>query len=90
MRTIWKYQVHVIDAPQSFLVPGFKGVAHVADQDGFANMVTVWCHVDSDEPEEMIKFVVTGTGHPIPQEKEWLFAGTALCGSYVWHLWSLK
>lgn len=87
MRTIWKYQLHVVDEIQEKNIPGYGGVAHVADQDGFANMVTIWCHVDTEGLEYNVRFRVTGTGHPAP-DKEFVFCGSALCGDFVWHVWA--
>jgi hypothetical protein len=87
MRTIWKYQLHAgIDDEQRFAIPGWGGVAHVADQDGFANQVTIWCHVDTEKPLFRARFLVTGTGTPSPTS-EFVYAGSAICQKYVWHVW---
>lgn len=86
MRTIWKYQLHAIPDVQEFRIPGWGGVAHVADQDHFANQVTVWCHVDTEKPNYIARFLVTGTGTPSPTS-DYVFVGSAICGNYVWHVW---
>jgi hypothetical protein len=87
MRTIWKYQLHCgIGEEQRLAIPGWGGVAFVADQDGFANLVTIWCHVDTDKPKWLARFMVTGTGQPSPNS-DFNYVGSAICGKYVWHVW---
>lgn len=83
MKTIWKYQLSVNDQEQVFHIPGWGGVAHVADQ---ADQVTVWCHVDTEKPEYLARFLITGTGTKSPTN-DFVFVGSALCGDFVWHVW---
>lgn len=86
MKTIWKYQLHTVPDAQVFRIPGWQGVAHIADQDHFANMVTIWCHVDTDKPNYVARFLVTATGEKSPSN-DYVFAGSAICGGNGWHVW---
>ena len=88
MRTVWKYELALIDEPQTMPMPAGATVVHVADQ---KNRLCLWAEVDPDAEQEERRFVVEGTGHPI--DHDGVHVGTALQWvngvSLVWHVYEV-
>ena len=82
MKTIWKFEAYVTDDIE-FHAPGAGRVAHVAVVT--PRILTVWLHVDTDEPLRPVRFRVVGTGHPTPPGEH---VGTAIDGPFVWHVFT--
>jgi hypothetical protein len=88
MKTIWKYQLALVDGRQARSAPWPFRVIHFAMQRGSP---CIWAHVESDHPQQVSRdFYVLGTGHEVPDEAQY-YHGTAmhhaLQADYVWHLY---
>lgn len=98
MRTIYRYTVPVDDQVHELVAPfdgtglpsdaaGRSCIVHIACR-AIPNEVEVWVQVDTDLPDSPVRLIVTGTGHPAPDEGVHL--GTALAPlGLVWHLWRI-
>jgi hypothetical protein len=69
MRTVWKYPVAISDKPTVHAIPHNDVIVHVALQEG---LPTLWAIVESDQETEERTFVVTGTGHPVPEDASYI------------------
>ena len=80
MKTVYKYSLR---SRASVELPAGAVVLHVGlDPQGQG---AFWAFVDTDNDTETRRFVVTGTGHPVPDGLE--FLGTYVEGPFVWHAW---
>ena len=81
--TVWKFVITDPETP--VLMPEGAEVLHVATQKG---EVCVWALVEPSAPKVERRFVVVGTGHPVPPHRG-RFLGTVLLagGSLVFHIW---
>lgn len=81
--TVWKFVIADPETPVQ--MPRGARVLHVAEQRGD---VCVWAEVDPSMPLEPRRFVVAGTGHPLPAYRG-PFLGTVLLagGALVYHVW---
>lgn len=78
---IYKYPLELSDEPQ----PISSGdVVLVAEQDG---TLTVWTKENMRDGLSFRYVTVVGTGYPIPEGATHL--GSAVCGSFVWHVFEL-
>lgn len=79
MKTVWKYELTereiTVQVSQSFQV------LSVQDQGGIP---CVWILVDSDDTSKRIEILAVGTGHPTPENLN--FIGTFQEGRHVWHV----
>lgn len=84
MKTVWKYPFpeNVIDA--TFVVPDGGIFLRTAVQNG---TLCMWFCVISDLPKEQRRFLVTGTGHPVPSDAK--YCGSCSDGPFEWHVWEL-
>ena len=85
-KVIHKFQLEVTTKVQSIRVSSEAEVLHVANQDGH---LTLWFLVEPRTYELTRNFYVIATGQPIEQ-KNLVCVGTALMGSFVWHVWEEK
>lgn len=83
MITVWKYPIpfgeSVISAPHphKFL--------HFAIQ---GDTPTVWLQVNTEQHDTKRAYLITGTGHPLPDR--WpIYLGTTHHEIFVWHLWEV-
>jgi hypothetical protein len=85
MKTIYRYTVPVDDQVHEIRLTGRP--VYVANGATSAE-VEFWAEHDDDLPEHAVKFRVTGTGYPVPED--WTYAGTAprTREGLVWHLYS--
>lgn len=90
MRTIWKYEISVEYATELMVPQGAK-VVHVDSQfpDTF-DTVALWFEVETDaEFEVPRRMYIYGTGHPIPEQENFVHVGTTITaeGRLVWHVY---
>lgn len=83
MRQVWKYLCQ--DIGQEFILPMPVGsvVGHFDVQDGH---LYFWALVDPEMSTRDRTFLVSGTGHQVPEN--WVYIATVLTndGALVWHL----
>ena len=83
MRTVWKYELELVDEWQNRPMPRGSTVVHVSAQH---NKPCLWAEVTSEFTLADRWFMVEGTGHPV--EHDGRYVGTALThgGDLVWHV----
>lgn len=81
MSVIWKFPLRLSGGEQLVrtMPTGAKPV-RLAMQNG---VPTLWCLCDEKAAQTDRRFVVVGTGHPVPEDYEYI--GTCDDGPYVWH-----
>lgn len=80
---IFRYEVPVDDRWHEIELRGGYPL-HVAARR--RDVVEFWAHYDESQPVvEKRRFIVVGTGHPLPAAPT-VYHGTALAGALVWHL----
>ena len=87
MRTVWKYELEIRDGYQEVWMPPSAKVIHVAMQD---MTLCMWAALDTSHAITDTRiFLVTGTGHEVPEDVS--HVGTCLMheGLLVWHVWEL-
>lgn len=85
MRTIWKHTLRFSGGEQLVLVmPRHSVPVHFGMQNGAP---TLWCECDPAAPVEDRRFVVAGTGYPLPEKG--LHIGSCQDGEFVWHAYEL-
>lgn len=80
MRTVFKYELWLTDGSQAIATyPG--PIRHIAFQQG---KICLWIEVDTESESKKVvrRFMVFGTGHPIPEKVCWV--GTT---QDVWHVY---
>jgi hypothetical protein len=82
MKTIWKYEVKLMDGPQKIDMPIDAIIKKV--EGGF-----FWAIVDTEKEMEERIFFVHGTGHEITDRHCKYYVGTWFAGPFVWHLFEL-
>lgn len=86
MKTIYKYNLEVQDEQELLLPTGAK-ILSVANQ---RETIVLYALVDKEiKTEEVFKFVVRGTGHPVDfQIDDYTFLGTVklMNGSFMFHV----
>lgn len=83
MRTIYKWKLAPLES-QKLQVGLHPKVVLVDCQDGD---LCVWIEHDSAKDVRPTEVIVTGTGHACPDSAQFRHAGSAICGSYVWHVY---
>ncbi len=84
--TIWKYELRITDGAQSIEMPGHARVLSAAMQD---SALVLWALVTpGSNPKSVRRFVVHGTGHPIPHQASMRYVpvSTVQDGPLVWHV----
>jgi hypothetical protein len=86
VRTIWKYELEWTDDPQPLMIP-YKSMVLLGPHFAVQNdKLCIWAEVDTEsEPTEYV-FHVRGTGHPAPEDADYLGSTLHQEGRYVWHL----
>lgn len=83
MKTVYKYQLELVDDQTIKLPVGFE-ILSIQDQRG---KIEMWCLVDDLALKLDFKFKIVGTGHPIHFDKsEWRHYSTVQKGELVWHI----
>lgn len=79
--SIWKFPL--VAVKNEIEMPAGAELLHVGlDPDGES---CVWVKVNPDALLETRRFVVTGTGHPLPSEPH-KYIGTWRAERFIWHL----
>lgn len=87
MTTVWKYTVKVTSLWEPVPMPDGSRLVSVGRSDD-PGEVYVWAIVNPSRPEVARSIVVTGTGHPAPENG--VFVGTVDTGfGLIWHVWDL-
>lgn len=86
MKTVWKYQTPMVDT-FSLLMPKGAECLHFNMQNGVG--CCLWARVDPEEPTEVRRFRLAGTG--LPDVGDGRYIGTAILedGGLVFHLFEL-
>lgn len=79
-KTVYKYPFDVSD-DVVVKMPDDAEILKVDHQDG---QPTIWALVDTESPAVMRRFIVRGTGHPVPDGVE--HVGSFFHGPFIWHL----
>lgn len=81
--TVWKFVIADPETPVR--MPEGAEVLHVAEQRG---QVCLWALVEPTARQVDRRFVIAGTGHPLPAHRG-RFVGTVLIsgGALVFHVW---
>lgn len=86
MRKIFKYSLgecfESSDGSTIIKLPGKHRITYFGDQNG---VMTMWAEVDPDAVTGPVTFKIVGTGHPIPDDFD--FVATAPSGPFMWHLY---
>lgn len=91
-RVVWKYPIPVATGAMTHRMP--KGAVVVAvgmdPAEPAHHVVAIWADVTVPKVgqpglTEDRNFLVTGTGHPVPDHAHYL--GVALEPGFAWHLW---
>jgi hypothetical protein len=87
-RRVFRYQVPVDDRPHDLtLTSGPLHVAAAWPPEGPA--VELWAEHDSGVPARGRRFLVVGTGQPLPAGARWAGTCERTRGGLVWHLYEL-
>ena len=87
-RTIWKFVLAFGDEPEIEMPKGAQPIH--ADIDSQAGVVEIWAVVNPAAPFAIRRFILRGTGHPLPSVGPHI--ATVKDGPFVWHLfneWSM-
>lgn len=82
MLTIHKYKLKVVDGLQEIIMPENAMPLTVALQN---KELCLWAEVETDEKLTARLFRVIGTGHPIPENCDWV--ATVQESLFVWHIY---
>jgi hypothetical protein len=82
MKTVWKYELKLLDE-QIVTLPYKSRCVHVgADPKG---RLCLWAEVETDNPLVEYGVRVEGTGHPLSEG--FIHVGSAVIGNFVWHVY---
>lgn len=86
--TIWKYPLEITDE-QNIRMPKGANILTAQIQGG---TLCLWAIVDPKAPLVSRWIGIVGTGHPMAQEMECVYLGTAQMagGALVWHVFELE
>lgn len=83
MRTVFKYILPVA-IMQDVKMPIGAQILHIGSQIPMDGIV-IWALIDTNAELETRTFLVTGTGHAVPDEVEYI--GTSIMEPFVWRVW---
>jgi len=83
MKTVYKYQVPI---DGTIKLPLGATVLHVGEQ---AQSVCLWALVDTNQPLVGRRFMLVGTGHPIPETATYHGTGHIMIGGLVFHVFEI-
>lgn len=84
MKGIWKYEV-VIGGTHFHDMPKAARIVHVGHPRHIGTVLTFWAEVDPHAERESREFAVFGTGHPIPDDYQYVGTDDS-AGDLIWHL----
>ena len=79
---VWKYRIQRADR---FDIPLPEDAVILGADGGRGDGPEMWALVDPDAPLVTRTFVLTGTGHDVPDDVS--HVATFRDGFFVWHLW---
>jgi hypothetical protein len=84
MKTIYKYPIEVIGR-QAILLPKYAEVlcVQIDNKNGDPH---IWCLVETENPLELVEFIIFGTGQEITNKEAMRYIGTFQQSVFVWHL----
>lgn len=82
---IYKYNLQVTDE-QVIELPEDAEILHVDCQDPSGRTIQLWAKVGVTTPTASRRFIILGTGQPVPEDA--IYIGSVLCagGALVWHI----
>ena len=88
MKRIFKYEITITDEQSIGLPTGAKILHSGLDPNG---MPCIWAEVEPDNPIEMRKILVKGTGHPFNEDEGMIinYIGTFNADPFVWHTYEV-
>lgn len=84
MKTVWKYELDLVDEAQNRPMPRGASVLAVAVQ---TERLCMWVEVNSGYTLEDRWFVVEGTGHPLLDDADYIGSALMHGGALVWHVY---
>lgn len=95
MITIWKYVYDIStagDGPLAVDMPYDSEIVAVGPEPSVTapNLVCFWAKVNDERPRRTRKFIVRGTGHPLPENMYVDYLGTVVVQPFAWHLFEVK
>ena len=91
MKTIWKFDLAIVEGSQEVQMPkGAKVItAGVQQHMRGGDYPRIWAEVDPDAEMESRHFEVFGTGWEIPEERGMVrkYITTAIADPFVWHFY---
>ena len=85
MNTIHRYTIRIADE-QSVEMPEGAQIIHAGEAPN--GDLSVWAKVDTTKPLEWRRLAMRGTGHPLPEDAEWV--ATFRNGHFMWHVFTLQ
>jgi len=84
---IWKFRIPVdgITVDLSRPTPMFVGCDPRSSSIDDEDLPSIWIKCHSDGIPTRRRYYLVGTGHSIPPGND-RYCGSAVCGSYVWHV----
>jgi hypothetical protein len=86
MHTIHKYPLHTYGFNQPFNIQMPIGATPIAVQTQ-QGIPCMWARVDDDLPRDDRRFLICGTGFPLPRKGAYI--GTFQLGALVGHVWEI-
>lgn len=84
MKTVFKYRLG--PGMQTVLMPvGAEPLCVRWQHDG----ISLWCKVDTDQPEDQAGFCVYGTGHPMAEAEQTYIGTVEDPRSLIWHCFAV-
>lgn len=84
MRAVHKYPLNMDEFPiirtHQDMIPFYVGNQH--------DQLTLWGSVDTLKPIVYRKLQIVGTGHPAPDEVDYI--GSVIMGDFVWHVYDVE
>ena len=81
---VYRYPIYLM-YEQTVEMPSGK-ILHVDYQTRAPHGLCLWALVDEDAPIELVRIVITGTGHDVPDGVEHITTVQDVTG-FVWHIW---
>lgn len=82
MRTVWKFDVPVTDAPRLEMP---EGARFLSAGPGGHGRLWIWAEVDTSNPPEPRSLRIVGTGNPMPEVGAYI--ATVQAPPFVWHVY---
>lgn len=82
---VWKYSLALVDGAQPLVMPLAAKLLRVSAQ---GSEPTIWALVNPGLARVTRKFVVVGTGHPVPPHA--VYVGSCDERVFVWHVFEVS